>query len=162
MLTTKDVTEEMRMSRIDNIARFAEKREKDEAEKKAASLRNIEEYKAKIRELKPRIDELLEVGNACLEHKIPLVGSGWGCHEGYDTHQFFSNGWSHLVGFVGGGNKITKVGKIGGGACDYNLITDGETIDVSGDIEYVLKSFVEGFDTFEKEFYAYVDTVTGK
>lgn len=148
------------MSRIDNIARFAEQREKKAEEKKAASLRKIEEYKAKIRELKPRIDELIEVGNACLEHKIPLVGSGFGCHEGYDTNQFFSNSWSHLVGFIGGGNKITKVGLIGGGACDWNLITDGVSIDVSGDVEYVLKRFVKEFDTFENEFYAYVDTVT--
>ena len=131
--------------------------------KSEAALKRIEDYKAKIRKLKPRIDELLEVGNACLEHKIPLTGGSWGGHEGYDTHQFFSNSWSHLVGFIGNKNEpITQVGKIGGGACGWNLTTDGVTINVSGDIERVLKYFLDDFDKFETEFYAYVDKVTGK
>lgn len=150
------------MSRVDNIARFAEQREMDEIKKRDEALRRIEEYKEKIRELKPRIDELLEVCNACLEHKIPLTGQSFGCHEGYDTHQFFSNSWSHLVGFIGNKNRITHVGKIGGGACDWNLTTDGVEINVSGQVERVLKYFLDDFDKFETEFYAYVDKVTGK
>ena len=155
------------MSRIDKIVKFAEQREIEEMEKRDASLRRIEEYKEKVRELKPRIDELLEVGNACLEHNIPLTGQRWGGHEGYDTHQFLSNSWSHLVGFISEYDNetrkqlpFTKVGKIGGGACNYDLTTDGETINVSGNVEYVLKLFLDQFDTFETEFYAYVDRVT--
>lgn len=150
------------MSRIDNIAKFAQKREEETILKENLSLSRIETYKEKIKELKPRIDELLEVGNACLEHKIPLTGSGYGCREGYDTHQFISNGWSHLVGFINDGNNksFTKVGKIGGGACNWNLTTDGITINVDGEVERVLKLFLDGFDTFETEFYAYVDKVT--
>lgn len=151
------------MSRVDNIKNFAMKKEEELMNAEELKLQRIQDYKEKIRELKPRIDELLEVGNACLEHKIPLTGSGYGCHEGYDTHQFISNGWSHLVGFIseGNNNPFTKIGKIGGGACDWNLTTDGETINVSGNIERVLKYFLDGFDTFETEFYAYIDKVTG-
>ena len=105
---------------------------------------------------------MLEVGNACLEHGISLTGSAWGGHEGYDTHQFISNSWSHLVGFISEekNKPFTKVGKIGGGACDWNLTTDGVSINVNGDVERVLKLFLDGFDAFEAEFYAYVDKVT--
>ena len=157
------------MSRIDNIVNFAQKREMEQMEKEVAKLNRIEEYKERIRVLKPRIDELLEVGNACVEHGIELEGQAWGGHQGYDTHQFISNGWSHLCGFIKEYNQttrkqmsFTKVGKIGGGACNYNLTTDGITIDVSGDVEYVLKRFLDEFDTFETEFYNYVDKVTAQ
>lgn len=155
------------MSRIDNIANFAQKKEEEKVAKEMAKLNRIEEYKEKIRALKPRINELLAVGNACLEHNIELEGQAWGGHEGYDTHQFISNSWSHLVGFIKEYDKttrkplpFTKVGEIGGGACHYNLITDGVNIDVSGDVEWVLKDFLTDFDKFEMEFYNYVDKVT--
>lgn len=155
------------MSRIENIVNFAQKREIEQTEKEMAKLSRIEEYKERIRVLKPRIDELLEVGNACMTHGISLEGKAWGGHEGYDTHQFISNSWSHLCGFVQEYNQaarkslpLTKVGVIGGGACHYHLDTNGAEINVSGDIEFVLKKFLDNFDTFETEFYNYVDKVT--
>lgn len=152
------------MSRIDNIKNFASKRDNELEQKKKDSLNKIEEYKNRIRTLKPRIDELLEVGNACLEHGISLTGSAWGGHEGYDTHQFISNNWSHLVGFISEekNKPFTKVGKIGGGACDWNLTTDGVNIEVTGSVESVLRYFIEDFDEFETEFYKYVDSITNR
>ena len=150
------------MNRIDNIKRFAEQKKQNEIDNTNLSLQRIEEYKTRIRELKPRIDELLAVGNACLENDIPLTGSRWGGHEGYDTHQFISNGWSHVTGFISEGNNLpfTKVGKIGGGACTWNLKTDGNEIIVDGEVERVLKMFLEQFNEFEEEFYKYVDGLT--
>lgn len=155
------------MSRIDNIANFARKREEEAVAKEIALQNRIEGYKEQIRALKPRIDELLEVGNACLKHGIPLEGQSFGCHEGYDTHQFITNSWSHLLGFVRAYDQstrkplmFTKVGIFGGGACNYHLETDGVTIRVEKDQAYVLKRFVEEFDKFETEFYNYVDRVT--
>lgn len=155
------------MSRVDSIANFAQKRDAEKMKKEMELIRRIEDYKAQIKALKPRIDELIIVGNACVEHGIPLSGKEWGGHEGYDTHQFFSNSWSHLCGFIYECDKetrkplpITKVGKLGGGACDWNLITDGVEINVSGDIAHVLRMFLEQFDEFETEFYKYVDKVT--
>ena len=142
------------MSRIDNIAKFAKKREEEQLEKETKSLRQIDEYKEKIKALKARIDELLAVGNACLEHGITLTGQAWGGHEGYDTNQFITNGWSHLLGFVSEkGLPFTKLGICGGGACNYDLKTDGITINI-------LKRFVNEFDEFETEFYKYIDKVT--
>ena len=150
------------MNRVDNIKKFANKRDIEQTQKKEDTLNRIEEYKAHIKTLKPRIDELLEVGNACLVYGIELNGRSWGGHEGYDTHQFFSNSWSHLVGFISDGKDkpITKVGKRGGGACNWELETNGIDIEVSGNIERVLKYFIDEFDEFETEFYKYVDKVT--
>ena len=150
------------MNRVDNIKKFANKRDIEQTQKKEDTLNRIEEYKAHIKTLKPRIDELLEVGNACLVYGIELNGRSWGGHEGYDTHQFISNGWSHVTGFISEGNKLpfTKVGKIGGGACTWNLKTDGNEIIVDGEAERVLKMFLEQFNEFEEEFYKYVDGLT--
>lgn len=157
------------MSRIDNIAKFAQKKEEERIAKEMSIAQQIEWHKKKIRSFKQRIDELLSVGNACLEYGVPLEGKAWGGHEGYDTNQFITNGWSHLLGFVKVYDRNTrktlpfdKLGIEGGGACNFNLKTDGVTIDVSGDVLYVLKKFVENFDEFETEFYKYVDKVTGQ
>lgn len=155
------------MNRIDNIVAFAERKEEAERQKEIARIDRIEKYKEKIHELKPRIDELLKVGNACLEYNIPLEGKEWGGHEGYDTHQFITNSWSHLLGFVSRRDQFTRsrisfthLGIMGGGACNYNLETDGNKIEVSGDIEYILHRFIKDFDEFEAEFYNYVDKIT--
>ena len=152
------------MSRVDNIKRYAERREQAKIDSENLSAKRIEEYKTKIKELKPRIDELLAVGNACRENGIPLEGNSiWGGHEGYDIHQFISNEWSHVTGFISEGSDdkpFTRIGKVGGGACDWNLKTDGNTIFVDGRIEYVLKRFLDEFDEFEAKFYEYVDDIT--
>lgn len=151
------------MSRIDNIKKYAQNKEIEQQKKENDSIKRIEEYKEKIKELKPRIDELLEVGNACLEHGIPLSAVS-DYRQSYETHQFISNGWSHLTGFISNGpNKpFTKVGKRGGGACNWELETDGVTIDIKGDAERVLSLFLRDFDKFESKFYEYVDKVTGQ
>ena len=155
------------MNRIDNIAKFAQKKENERITKEMETMKKIEEYKKTIKSFKPRIDELIMVGNACFEHGIALEGRAFGCREGYDTNQFITNSWSHLLGFVQTYDQKTrkkmpfaKLGIMGGGACNFNLETDGEAINVSGDVIYVLKKFVDNFDMFETEFYAYVDRVT--
>ncbi len=123
-----------------------------------------------IRELKPRIDELIATGNACKENGIAMTGQEWGGHEGYDTHQFYTNSWSHLVGFVQNkDSEITFLGINAGGACgDWNFRTDGDRVFSSyGDkikepfIAH-MKRFVDTFDEFETSFYAYVDKVIEK
>lgn len=67
------------MSRIDNIKNFAQKREEEAIAKEKALQQRIENYKTQILALKPRIDELIAVGNACLDNNISME-----CH---DTHQ---------------------------------------------------------------------------
>lgn len=118
------------MSRIDNIVNFAQRKEEEKVAAEIALQQKIEDYKIQIRALKPRIDELIKVGNACLEYNIPLEGSSWGGHEGYDTHQFFTNSWSHLVGFVSNKNRpVTHLGIRAGGACGvWDFYTNGVDI----------------------------------
>lgn len=152
------------MSRIDNIIKFAQKREEENTEKEIAKLRYIENYKKQIIALKPRINEIIEVGNACVSNNIAIEHSG--VSQSYETKHFVTNSWSHLLGFVydkvsKDNKRISKLGIWGGGSCHFNLETDGTTIDVSGrDTEYVLKRFVDEFDKFETEFYKYVDAIT--
>lgn len=126
-----------------------------------------------IQALKPRIDELLAVGNACLESGIPMDGSDQYGNEGYNTHQFFTNSWSHLVGFVGNGPNnaggIEYLGINAGGACGkWNFRTNGVDIfeqsgtEVQGPQIGHMKRFVKEFDEFESAFYAYVDKMIEK
>ena len=155
-------------NRINAIAEFAKRRDVEKMTKEMELLRQAEECKTKIRALEPRIDELLEVGNACVKNNIPLEGSAWGGHEGYDTHQFITNRWSHLVGFVDRKNGFAYLGIDAGGACGkYDFRTNGidiydvheETKEKIAPSLYHMVKFLEKFDEFEKEFYAYVDKV---
>lgn len=162
--------EENCMSRVDNIANFAKKREEEKEAKEKELLRQSEECKIQIRALRSRIAELINVGNACLVNGIALTGSAWGGHEGYDTHQFITNCWSHLVGFVQSGKSaIFELGINAGGACGlYDFRTNGiEIYDIHEKTKekvepslYHMKRFLERFDTFENEFYRYVDGLT--
>lgn len=157
------------LDRLNNINDFVECKETER--KKKAEKENLEIKKLinQIKELQPRINDLLIVGNACLFNKIPLKGTGFGCKEGYDTHQFITNGWSHLLGFVDKSIAPQKLpfmylGIQGGGFYTYDLETNGDIVYVSGhdgrDKIHVLNRFIKEFDRFEKEFYAYVDSVT--
>lgn len=165
VITTEEssILNALTTNRINNVKKFAQKKEEEKINNEMKIKKQIEEYKRNIKLLKPRIDELIEVGNACLEHGIKLTGKDWGGHEGYDTHQFFTNSWSHLLGFVYDKNEINCLGIFGGGFCDYHLKTDGDFIEVEGrSVLYVLKRFVNEFDEFETEFYKYVDKVTAE
>lgn len=162
-IITEEKSAGLTMSRIDNIKKFAQKKAEEKIDKEMEVIRQIKECKEKIKSFKPRIDGLIEVGNACLEHGIKLTGKAWDSYEGYDTHQFFTNSWSHLLGFVYDKNEINCLGIFGGGFCDYHLKTDGDFIEVEGrSVLYVLKRFVNEFDEFETEFYKYVDKVTAE
>jgi hypothetical protein len=154
------------MGRIENIKAFALRKEEENVAKENAALQRINNYKLQIIALKPRIDELIAVGNACLNNGIKIFHDS--PTQSYENGYFCTNGWSHLLGFVRNYEdcklkSITKLGIWGGGCCYFNLETDGITVDVSGiETEYVLKRFVNEFDEFESEFYKYVDNVTKK
>lgn len=155
--------------RLNNIDSFVEKKEAEKMTKTENESLEIKRLVDEIKELQPRISDLLIVGNACLVNHIPLKGTGFGCQQSYDTHQFITNGWSHLLGFVDKSIAPQKLpfmylGIQGGGFYTYDLETDGYIVYVSGhdrrDKIHVLNRFIKEFDEFEKEFYAYVDRVT--
>lgn len=131
---------------------------------------------SQIQALKPRIDELIATGNACLQSNIPMTGSAFGMREGYDTNQFFTNSWSHLVGFVGNPHRqpchIEYLGINAGGACgSYDFRTDGDRVfsvhenepgDITAPSIGYMERFLNCFEEFESSFYAYVDRVLEK
>ncbi len=139
-----------------------------------------------IQALKPRIDELIATGNACLENGIELDAyhnKGWfnRSDDSYERGTFVTNSISHKVGFVKTwgqydkkAHSFTELGINNGGACGhYNFRTDGERIyfvneDDKTDIKDAshrikdLKEFLDEFNKFESAFYSYVDKVIEK
>ena len=91
--------------------------DKDRARQKEIETKNrFDIALAKIKELKPRIDDLIKLANYAKGNGIDFNKRGWGGHEGYDTGMFCTNSWSHLVGFVNR-NPIKLLGIDAGGVC---------------------------------------------
>lgn len=127
-----------------------------------------------------RINDLIDVANVALKNGIDINHKGWGGHEGYDTGMFFTNSWSHLLGFVRktplykGVETITAIGIEAGGACgntDLIIDTFGNVYGESSHRDYktdkivhdvvepplkYLQRFHKEFNEFEKSFYDYI------
>lgn len=150
------------MSRIDNIANFARRREEELANKKRQAEDREELLRQTILGWSDRIQELIETANACVEHGIPIDHDHINDRD-YDHNYFITDGCSHILGFEFNRHRpsvITRIGKEGGGCCHFNVYTDGKTLVATGDDRlWALGRFVEAFDEFETKFYAYVDKV---
>lgn len=164
------MTVEERMKMID--AKLDREKQK-EVEEREYTQRETERLKKEIMELKPRIDDLIKLGNYALQKGIDISHSGYGGNEGYDTGMFISNSWSHVVGFIKVGKEIKYVGRIAGGAYgDWDFQTDGSLIfertyqnnqEKRRDPELkILRVFVDRFPKFEKAFYDYIDNYCTK
>lgn len=131
-----------------------------EMEKKRKIERERQEEIAMIKNIKslnPRIDDLLIVANSCLSKGIRIENIEWGSMNYKDGH-FGADATTHHLGFsIHRGKAIHYLEIRGGGYDNYNLKTDGYIVDVQGEKLYVLKRFLNEFDKFESEFYAYVD-----
>ena len=150
------------MSRIDNIANFAERRDA-EALAKIEKAEGREAFlKEKILGWSDRIQELIDTANACVKHGIKFYHT-FASNCDYDGDHFITDGCCHILGFEFNQNRpsaITRIGKAGGGACHFDVFTDGKTITATGeDRLWALEKFVETFDEFETKFYAYVDRI---
>lgn len=161
-----DIAEMKRL--IDNkIELDFEKQNKEESELEIRA----SNAKKSIRNLKHRIDALIEIANYSRGKGMDFHGrTGFGGHEGYDVGTFYTNSWSHLVGFVND-DEIKLLGITAGGACgDINFRTDGdkiygqskETGAVVGPNLQHMEEFVKKFDIFESAFYGYIETICKK
>ena len=155
-------TEDSSMSRIDNIANFAQRRDDEIAAKKKAAEDKEEFLKQTILGWSDQIQQLIDTANACVKHGIKFYhydASG----RNYDHNYFITDGCSHILGFEFNRchpSTITRIGKEGGGCCDFDVYTDGQTITATGNSRlWALEEFVKSFDEFETKFYAYVDKV---
>ena len=159
--------------RLEHLSHYKENEEFLTRAKEKKAQEKVDGLIDRIQALEPRIRELIATGNACMECKIPLTGQAFGMQESYETNQFFTNSWSHLVGFVGKPHAnscvIEYLGIDAGGACGiYDFRTDGVSVfsvsernsrDIVTPSVGHMERFLNTFDTFEAAFYAYVDKV---
>ena len=138
----------------------------DEKQRKADNLI------AQIRALKPRIDELLATGMACVKNGIQISSYDKYLYRDLDSYEkgtFVTNGISHHLGFVQdrGVYNFSVLGIDNGGACgDYDFRTDGykaysvherNNTDIKEPRIIDMEHFLREFDKFESSFYSYVD-----
>lgn len=156
--------------RLKKINEFATKKMQRRTQKELETKKEIEKYKKEIEKLLPRIKDLVTVANVCLQSNISIENKSINSMK-YKYGHFTADNWSHSIGFMADRTKggfifdrptyVWGIGKLGGGCCHYNLIVSNGEVDVAGDedsdIKYVLKSFIDGFDEFENEFYMYID-----
>ena len=167
------------MSRIENIKRYAMERDESERIRIVKEQQRKQGLIAQIKDLGPRVKELIEVANACLENGVEINKQGKTdspYHDEWNNATFCTNCITHKVGFVWQYkdhkfiNRIEAMGVDGGGANgEHYLRTDGEYVVSRGSRsyeasykepdEYQLETFVEGFDEFESAFYKYVDNL---
>ena len=156
-----NMTLEERMAMVDNkVIRENAKEERERIERE----NKYKDCIYNIKTLKPRIDDLIKLANYAKAKGINFNNKGWGSHEGYDTGMFYTNSWSHLVGFVND-VPIIYLGINAGGACgSTSFRTNGEEVFGYNDNKEIVKPllghmerFLNMFDTFESEFYAYIE-----
>lgn len=162
--------------RLAKIEIAAAKIKNAEKEKEEKNKKEHNEIKEKIRQLAPRINNLLELVNTCLKNNIrPYKADTEG---GLSSRNIFeAEGFYHHTGFINLKYKevttISYIGIINGGTCgNTNLQVDkyGNAVGIYTDnyrnkitrIEPRLedmKEFLKEFDYFEKEFLAYIDNL---
>ena len=169
------------MSRIDDIKKYKQRCEIEKINKEMVKRKEIEIYIEQIQALKPRIEELISVANACLENGIEINKTyrNDSYYDKWEYGTFCTNCISHKIGFVWQYkdnqfiNKIETMGIDGGGANgEHYLRTDGDYVisrvgrgydDKCKEPDlYQLQRFVETFDDFETAFYMYVDKIIGR
>ena len=86
------------MSRLDNIAGFAQKRDAEVAAKTKQKEEREEFLKDTILGWHDRIQELIDTANACVKHGIPISHDTISGRD-YDHKYFITDGCSHILGF---------------------------------------------------------------
>lgn len=167
------------MSRIDDIKQYAFERDEAERIRQEKIQQRKQGYIDRIKAFGPRIKELIEVANACIENGVEINRQGKSFSQYQDEWNnatFCTNCITHRVGFVWQYkdgkfiNRINTIGIDGGGANgEYYLRTNGDYLisrvgrgceDECNELdEYQLKTFVKTFDEFETSFYKYVDNL---
>ena len=159
--------------RLNKIQQVGEDRVNAEVQKQNAEEEKREQLFNQIKELAPRIKELVTLANACKNNGVHLTD----CVElnQYDKDSyFFTDGWNHHVGFYCE-PLISYIGIENGGACGaYHL-----KVDTSGEVKVTmdrgyyltvtankkdistrtLERFVNEFSNFESRFLNWVDNL---
>lgn len=140
---------------------------------------NIEREKLinEIKKLKPRIQNIIEIGNFCIDNNID-IGQRTLSSQKYKKNQFETDGVGHQLGFYSYGinnniwrgefNHYKYIGYSMGGICgDKDFITNGDLVanckhdhpeNIVEQISiYHCKDFLKDFPIFEKAFYDFIN-----
>ena len=124
----------------------------------------------KIRDLEPRITDLIEAGQKCQELGIDFPVKNEMPQYGYDS-RFEADGVNHDLGFITKEFKIQYLGiKNGGFDGLWDFYTDGKESFPVSNKEYLkgatgdpqicdMKKFLNQFDSFESAFYQWIDSL---
>ena len=163
------------MDRLEAIRNYRKEEDEKAKQEFIREMQVILSLRATIRTLKPRIDKLIETANVCLENQIWFdTGNSYNKEDGY-----LADGITHKIGFIQNrvglvrNRPINCLGIRGGGWCgNLDFITNGEYMFMIAHYDpeckfkeeaplMYLAQFVAGFDSFEKSFYAYIDSKIG-
>lgn len=174
------------MTLEERLAIISNKAEKDKVEEynKKVNLENATENALnRIKELTPRIKDLITLVNKCIDLGIdlptPSETTKLGYGNGYDGYSFCAEGFYHHVGFMdckkgwwyreeNKYNKVEYLGIYNGGACGvYDFYTNGtktfykreRTGEIINPDLSDVKKFLKEFDLFEAAFYKWIDSM---
>ena len=163
------------MNRIEKIKKYREKKDAENLALEKSKQAEAEALEARIRGLKPRIEELIATANACRENGIDINKYGKTFNikdDKYLSGTFITNAVSHRLGFIDVpyNCKFLWIGIKGGNDYpDFDFRTNGDKIFNMDNKDIVLepsvdfmKIFIKDFDIFEKAFYEYVDSIVGE
>lgn len=152
-------------TRLGKILAHSQKLRDEETRQKEAAEQERLMTLEKVTALKPRIQRLIMLANACNEAQLKLPSEMKG--YGYST---MAEGFYHHLGFMGRGRMpITHLGIYAGGACgSWDFYTDGintfdqdernDAIRQNASIGH-MKQFLEEFETFESAFLKWIDSL---
>lgn len=147
--------------RIEAIRKHRKDIDKAEQKKAMDLEKRKKEALLKIKALAPRLKELFILANTLIENRIPLGTVR--DHYGVQIEQFVTESIEHEFGFFVGKNGAYAIGYAGGGCCGEHFAITPEGDLGKGNLDEPSKlakaeTFCDVFETFEKDFLAYVDS----
>lgn len=149
---------------MNKISDYSKKETKVKKRAEIEKYNRIDNLKDAIQEKGEKIGELIKLGNHALKNNIIVRYAGSDYMEKREYGYFFTDGWTHRLGFVWdyNQNKITHLGIEGGGAYKFNLKVNKEELEVTGDAEFILTKFIEELDKFEEDLVNYITKTVEK
>ena len=157
------------------------KKEEEKLQKEIAYQNRLEECISEIKDLKPRIQNIIDIGNYCIENGISLNKIGTYNKCKYEEDAFETDGIYHQLGFYRNhyqGHPFYQcshydyIGYDMGGACGtVNFITNGDIVagtpdhdgfEIKGINPPLLKhceKFLKEFPVFEKVFFEFIENL---
>lgn len=151
------------INRIDNIIKYGQKIKTDAITAEAKKNAEIEALYSRVKGLSPRITQLMQTAQACLNNNICIDTygrTGFATYNTYEKGTFVANNTNNRIGFIVVCEEIFDIGMYGGLKTDGCTILSHGKIDAENKVDKRdLEEFLENFDAFEAAFYSYVDKI---